>query len=164
MNWTCSICGKDTSNVEYDYLINTDHIICHLQLELKDNANMKIKNWNKINGIAYKGYCIGSPTIPSENLYRASIYNLNQGFSGLHEYTLYAKFDAVGDFALQICLDTQVKPIEETRILKQDIKNFRHVVDTFEKMIDNIEKEKNKAKPISGPTNFNMSISSSLSW
>ena len=85
---------------------------------------MKTKNWNKINGITYKGYCIGSPTIPSENLYRASIYNLNQGFSGLHEYTLYAKFDALGDFALQICLDTQVKPIEETRILKQDIKDL----------------------------------------
>ena len=38
------------------------------------------------------------------------------------------------------------------------------IMESFEKMIDNIEKEKNKAKPISGPTNFNMGISSSLSW
>jgi hypothetical protein len=30
--WTCSICGKDTSNVEYDYLANgTDHLSCYLQ-------------------------------------------------------------------------------------------------------------------------------------
>ena len=29
-NWVCSICGSDTSNVDYDYLVNYDHISCHL--------------------------------------------------------------------------------------------------------------------------------------
>ena len=29
--WVCSICGKDTSTTDYDYLFGTDHIQCHLQ-------------------------------------------------------------------------------------------------------------------------------------
>ena len=28
--WICSLCGEDTSNVDYDYLSGTDHISCHL--------------------------------------------------------------------------------------------------------------------------------------
>ena len=28
--WTCSICGKDTSEVEYDYLVGYDHLGCVL--------------------------------------------------------------------------------------------------------------------------------------
>ena len=32
--WTCSICGNNTSAVEYDYLTNgTDHLSCHLLKE-----------------------------------------------------------------------------------------------------------------------------------
>jgi hypothetical protein len=33
--WICSLCGEDTSNVDYDYLFGTDHISCHLNKELK---------------------------------------------------------------------------------------------------------------------------------
>lgn len=32
--WVCSICGKDTSKVDYDYLFGVDHIQCHLQKEI----------------------------------------------------------------------------------------------------------------------------------
>lgn len=31
--WICSICGQDTSNVDYDYLFGTDHISCSLGKE-----------------------------------------------------------------------------------------------------------------------------------
>lgn len=34
--WTCSLCGDDTSNVDYDYLIGYDHLSCHL---IKENEN-----------------------------------------------------------------------------------------------------------------------------
>ncbi len=34
-NMTCSLCGQDTSNVEYDYLAGTDHISCILSSEMK---------------------------------------------------------------------------------------------------------------------------------
>lgn len=33
--WTCSICKKDTSEVEYDYLMGTDHLECVLKREMK---------------------------------------------------------------------------------------------------------------------------------
>ena len=31
----CSLCGRDTSNVDYDYLSGTDHISCILDKEMK---------------------------------------------------------------------------------------------------------------------------------
>jgi len=30
--WICSHCGKDTSNVDYDYLVGTDHIECVIKM------------------------------------------------------------------------------------------------------------------------------------
>jgi hypothetical protein len=36
-SYTCQFCGKDTSEVEYDYLSGTDHLSCALQFEFKNN-------------------------------------------------------------------------------------------------------------------------------
>jgi hypothetical protein len=35
--FTCQYCGKDTSEVEYDYLSGTDHLSCTLESEFKNN-------------------------------------------------------------------------------------------------------------------------------
>ena len=35
--YTCQYCGKDTSEVEYDYLSGTDHLSCTLESEFKNN-------------------------------------------------------------------------------------------------------------------------------
>jgi hypothetical protein len=37
--WTCQFCGKDTSNVDYDYLNGYDHLSCALEAENKTKAN-----------------------------------------------------------------------------------------------------------------------------
>ena len=37
--WTCQFCGKDTSNVEYDYLNGYDHLSCTLEVENKKRSN-----------------------------------------------------------------------------------------------------------------------------
>jgi hypothetical protein len=37
--WTCQFCGKDTSNVEYDYLNGYDHLSCALEADNKKRAN-----------------------------------------------------------------------------------------------------------------------------
>jgi len=37
--WTCQYCGKDTSNVDYDYLNGYDHLSCALEAENKKRAN-----------------------------------------------------------------------------------------------------------------------------
>ena len=38
--WTCSICGQDTSKVEYDYLVGYNHLAC----ELKGDPKMDEKD------------------------------------------------------------------------------------------------------------------------
>ena len=35
--FTCQYCGKDTSEIEYDYLSGTDHLSCTLESEFKNN-------------------------------------------------------------------------------------------------------------------------------
>ena len=37
--WTCKYCGKDTSNVDYDYLHGYNHLACALEAESKMTAN-----------------------------------------------------------------------------------------------------------------------------
>jgi hypothetical protein len=34
--WVCGLCGKDTSDVDYDYLIGVDHLACHLNKESRE--------------------------------------------------------------------------------------------------------------------------------
>ena len=85
--WVCSICGSDTSNVDYDYLVNYDHISCHLGVwggkdvptnKSKLKKPMKIKNWDKISGYTYKGYTIVNPIHNATgNMYYADVLNLN---------------------------------------------------------------------------------------
>lgn len=46
--WTCKYCGKDTSNVEYDYLFGYDHLQCALKSEM-ENDNKDCESEFKIN-------------------------------------------------------------------------------------------------------------------
>ena len=39
--WKCQYCGKDTSEVEYDYLSGYDHLGCALEQEIKSKAGTK---------------------------------------------------------------------------------------------------------------------------
>ena len=85
--WVCSICGSDTSNVDYDYLVNYDHISCHLGVwggkdipthKSKLKKPMKIKNWDKISGFTYKGYtCVNPIHNATGECYYADVLNLN---------------------------------------------------------------------------------------
>ena len=80
----CTICGNDTSNVDFDYLIGDDHLACHLGVWAGHKAmrqkpkKMKIKGWEKISGFTYKGYTIVNPIHNAdETMYEATILNLN---------------------------------------------------------------------------------------
>jgi hypothetical protein len=85
--WVCSICGSDTSNTDYDYLVNYDHISCHLGVwggkdipthKSKLKKPMKIKNWDKISGFTYKGYtCVNPIHNATGECYYADVLNLN---------------------------------------------------------------------------------------
>jgi len=82
VNWICKYCGGDTSGVDLDYLINTDHLSCTLN-DMPNPSNpkrkiMKIKGWDKISGFTYKGMCIVNPMHNAdETKYYATILNLN---------------------------------------------------------------------------------------
>ena len=57
--YICAYCGKDTSTVDYDYLVGFSHLSCVLMDQLgdaidkeekaKNKKPMKIKNWTKLN-------------------------------------------------------------------------------------------------------------------
>ena len=48
MSWICIYCGKDTSDIDYDYLDGYDHLSCALE-NIKMKTKLKITNPEKIN-------------------------------------------------------------------------------------------------------------------
>jgi len=47
-SWTCSICGKNTYDVEWDYIgSSTNHLGCELENEMKNKKRMKPLDWRK---------------------------------------------------------------------------------------------------------------------
>lgn len=54
MSWTCRYCGKDTSDIDYDYLDGYDHLSCTLNNN-KMKTKLKITNPEKINS---KNICL----------------------------------------------------------------------------------------------------------
>ena len=53
--WVCSICGKNTYNVEYDYIgSGTNHLGCELKIEMADEKVSK-KQILEIEKELYKG-------------------------------------------------------------------------------------------------------------
>ena len=129
MKYQCEICGHDTSMIDYDYLVGTNHLACELA---KDKKGMKkIENWNKINGITYKGYSISTATHHSNGTYRASIYNMDRNAKRHFEYKLIGRFNADNEFVLAI-LGTMfciTMPLENVR-------TFSNVVRTIESLIE----------------------------
>ena len=138
MNWSCEFCGKDTSGVDYDYLVGTNHLACVLGVwggpnALNKRKQMKIKNWNKLNGITYKGYCIGSP-VQENGKYKATIYDLNKGFNGYSKFTLICEFDDSPKFCMSL---SDGDAFYKTYTLEiESVKKINNVIHTFERLIE----------------------------
>ena len=60
MSWICRYCGKDTSDIDYDYLDGYDHLSCALNNNKMKITNLKISNPEKINT---KNLCLDKSTI-----------------------------------------------------------------------------------------------------
>lgn len=90
----CAYCGKDTTGVDYEYLIGWNHLSCVLMDELSDAIDkeekakkkkpMEIKNWTKLNGQKFDvmgaSFVIMDTSVDSlisENVYTAWIYPWN---------------------------------------------------------------------------------------
>ena len=90
----CAYCGKDTSDVDMDYLVGFSHLSCVLMDELSDaidkegkakkNKPMKIKNWAKLNSQKFDvmgaSFVIMDTRIDTNvngNIYSAWVYPYN---------------------------------------------------------------------------------------
>jgi len=80
MSWTCQYCGKDTSNVDYEYLDGYDHLSCALT-NIKVKTKLKISNPEKINT---KNICLDNSIV------EINYVGLNASVNTDNEtYTLY---------------------------------------------------------------------------
>ena len=125
--YICTYCGKDTSNVDYDYLVGWNHLSCVLMdqlaetLENEKKMNKKkpieISNWNKLSGNKFDvmgaSFFI-SDTSHANNLYTAWIHPLDNS-EAFVRVTLFTN-----DMHLQIKVlppldyDSNMIPIELT--------------------------------------------------
>ena len=80
MSWTCRYCGKDTSDIDYDYLDGYDHLSCALE-NSKMKTKLKITNPEKINS---KNICL------DKSIIEITYMGLNASVNADNEtYTLY---------------------------------------------------------------------------
>ena len=80
MSWTCQYCGKDTSDIDYDYLDGYDHLSCALE-NIKMKTKLKITNPEKINS---KNICL------DKSIVEINYVGLNAAVNTDNEtYTLY---------------------------------------------------------------------------
>ena len=111
--YICAYCGKDTSDVDMDYLVGFSHLSCVLMDELSDaidkegkakkNKPMKIKNWAKLNSQKFDvmgaSFVIMDTRIDTNvngNIYSAWVYPYNDSEAFLR-VTLFSN-----DMQLQI--------------------------------------------------------------
>ena len=80
MSWICRYCGKDTSDIDYDYLDGYDHLSCALN-NIKVKTKLKITNPEKINS---KNICL------DKSIVEINYVGLNAAVNTDNEtYTLY---------------------------------------------------------------------------
>ena len=111
--YICAYCGKDTSNVDYDYLVGFSHLSCVLMDQLGDAIDkeekakkkkpMEIKNWKKLNSQKFDvmgaSFVIMDTRIDNNdtgNIYSAWVYPYNDSEAFLR-VTLFSN-----DMQLQI--------------------------------------------------------------
>jgi hypothetical protein len=169
--WVCSICNGDTSNTDYDYLIDYDHISCHLGVwggkdvpTHKDKLKtgfMKIKGWEKLSGFTYKGYTIINPIHNAEETkYMATILNLNlpqkpkwelSVLTPTHKFLSGMSRNA-DTFFISMWDDRKFSTTRE--ITKQGMKQISFFRVTFEEMIDEILKIQLTSAPTYGSSSY----------
>ena len=111
--YICAYCGKDTSNIDYDYLVGWNHLSCVLMDQLSDALEkekkmnkkkpMEIKNWTKLNsqkfdvmGASFVIMDTRIDTNDTGNIYSAWVYPYNDSEAFLR-VTLFSN-----DMQLQI--------------------------------------------------------------
>ena len=154
MDWSCEICGKDTSNVDYDYLVGKNHLGCVLGVwggnkAMKKNKIMKIKGWDKISGYTYKGFCIVNPIHNAdETKYMADVINLNLPQKPKWELSvLMPNYKFKQDDTIKIILWDEMK----IRVTKSGSKNIISSIINFRNIVEDMIDELLKLRSVGAP-------------
>jgi hypothetical protein len=125
---------------------------------------MKIKGWEKLSGITYKGYCIVNPIHNAhETKYEATILNLNLPQKPKWELSVLTpqhKFivgenTADGIFFISMWDDNKFSA--SRKMNKQTMKSISNFRQTFEEMVDEILKIQITSAPRSSSLNSGIS-------
>ena len=97
---------------------------------------MKIKGWEKISGLTYKGYCIVNPIHDAnEEVYYATILNLNHQQRPKWDMIL---LDTDGVFTFRIKDNITKHPLATAHLTKVNIETLQQFREQYEMLIDDI--------------------------
>ena len=125
--YICAYCGKDTSNIDYDYLVGWNHLSCVLMDQLSDALDkeekskkkkpMEIKNWTKLTGQKFDvmgASFVIMDTSNAINLYTAWVHPLDSS-EAFARVTLFAdNMDMQVKILPPADYDSSMTPIELT--------------------------------------------------
>ena len=124
MSWICRYCGKDTSDIDYDYLDGYDHLSCTLDNNNKMKiTNLKISNPEKINT---KNLCLDKSTI-SINYIGIKHKTKDYGNVGCYFY----EFEAHKDFNNDVTTFQIEDEIKNNKVEVTIFKSGKMTIDEF---------------------------------
>jgi hypothetical protein len=122
LSWTCRYCGKDTSDIDYDYLDGYDHLSCALS-NIKMKTKLKISNPEKINT---KNLCLDKSTIDINYMgHKAKVKDY-----GNVAYTFY-EFIATKDYNSQSTIFQIEDEIKNNKVEVTILKSGKMTIDEF---------------------------------
>jgi hypothetical protein len=99
---------------------------------------MKIKGWEKISGLTYKGYCIVNPIHDAnEEVYYATILNLNHQQRPKWDITLSA-YAVKGVVTFRIKDNITKHPLAKAHLTKVNIETLQQFREQYEMLIEDI--------------------------
>ena len=100
---------------------------------------MKIKGWEKISGLTYKGFCIVNPIHnANEDTYYATILNLNHEDRPKWDMIL---LDTDGVFTFRIKDNITKHPLAKAHLTKVNIETLQQFREQYEMLVDDILEE-----------------------
>ena len=102
---------------------------------------MKIKGWEKISGLTYKGYCIVNPIHDAnEEVYYATVLNLNQVYRPKWDITLSA-YAVKGVVTFSILDNVTQHLLAKAHLTKVNIETPQKFREQYEMLVDDILEE-----------------------
>jgi len=113
---------------------------------------VKINNWHKIRGIAYKGYCLVNPKHnESMNTYEVEILNLNVSSKPKWKLDMISRLNAryilqSADFMIRLYDITETKEFVVSYLNKRKLLTMTHFIREYEQLVDTLIEKVETAK------------------